>query len=335
MKLFKSEKSKYALRVEEQINQYKNVENMHSQLASVFSYWQQKYFHPRFRALTGVNNHLEFYAKNFSQAIENSGNRRVASLGSGDGAVEVQIAETMIKMGFDDFEFHLIELSPIQNERALKNAAAAGLSDKILTAEADFNLWRPNGEYAGIMAHHALHHVVELEHLFDAIWDGLHDDGVFVTIDVIGRNGHMRWPEALRLIELIWRFLPEDKRYHHILKRVDDEYYNHDCSDRGFEGVRAQDILPLLVRKFQFSVFYGFGNLIDIFTSRGYGANFDPEIKEDAAFIDFIDELNDILIEVGYLKPTRMIAAMGKKPIEAPRLYKGRTPEMMLRDPSA
>jgi len=33
-----------------------------------------------------------------------------------------------------------------------------------------------------------------------------------------------------------------------------------DCSKQGFEGIRAQDILPLLVKKFSFRSFLGFGN---------------------------------------------------------------------------
>jgi hypothetical protein len=144
---------------------------------------------------------------------------------------------------------------------------------------------------------------------------------------VIGRNGHMRWPEAYRLINLMWQFLPPEKRLHTILKRVDEQFYNHDCSTQGFEGVRAQDIPPLLVKYFHFETFYAFGKLIDVFTSRGYGPNFDPKVKEDAAFIDFVEELNEILLDAGYLKPTRMCAVMTLKPAETPRFYKGQTPE--------
>ncbi len=96
------------------------------------------------------------------------------------------------------------------------------------------------------MCHHALHHVLNLEHLISAIRASLHPKGCFVSIDVIGRNGHMRWPEALEFIERIWRFLPDEKRYHHVLKTSDQEYVNRDCSTKGFEGIRSQDILPIL-----------------------------------------------------------------------------------------
>ena len=127
--------------------------------------------------------------------------------------------------------------------------------------------------------------------------------------------------------------LPPEKRKHQILDRIDEDFYNHDCSTEGFEGIRAQDILPNLVPRFHFETFYAFGNLIDVFTSRGYGPNFDSRDPQDAALIDFVEYLNELLIEVGYLKPTRMCAIMSKNPVDNPRLYNGRTPEMMVRDP--
>ena len=46
--------------------------------------------------------------------------------------------------------------------------------------------------YTCVMAHHALRHIVELEHVIDAIAAGLVDRGVFVSFNMIGRNGHMR-----------------------------------------------------------------------------------------------------------------------------------------------
>lgn len=320
-------------RVREQIAQYANVEHMHSQLPTAFQYWQQKFFRPKFLEVTGFNNYIEFYAKTFADRIDRTGNNRFVSLGSGDGEVELQVAQAIKRLGVDEFEFHLVELSPIQNQRAVERTSAAGFAKQFRTIEADFNKWRPDTVYAGAMAHHALHHVVELEHLFDAIVEGLHEDGVFATFDLIGRNGHMRWPEAYALIDLIWQMLPQEKRKHHILNRIDEHYLNHDCSTQGFEGIRAQDILPNLIERFHFETFFAFGNLIDVFTSRGYGPNFDPRIKEDAAFIDFIEELNELLIELAYLKPTRMCAIMAKKPGGEPRLYRSRTPAMMMRAP--
>ena len=181
------------------------------------------------------------------------------------------------------------------------------------------------------MCHHSLHHVLELEHLITKIRKSLHPKGYFVSIDVIGRNGHMRWPEAQEIIERIWRFLPEKKRYHHILKTMDREYINRDCSVEGFEGIRSQDILPILIENFCFEKFFAFGNLIDVFTSRGFGASYDSNDEYDKAFIDFIQYLNDLLIDLGHIKPTRMCAVMSLNCDNQTKIYKNWTPEFCVR----
>ncbi len=67
---------------------------------------------------------------------------------------------------------------------------------------------------------------------------------MFVTNDMIGRNGHQRWPEALEIVNQYWHELPEAYRYNKLLSRYEPEYMNWDCSTEGFEGIRAQDILP-------------------------------------------------------------------------------------------
>ena len=81
----------------------------------------------------------------------------------------------------------------------------------------------------------------------------------------------MRWPEALFQVNELWRELPE--RYHHNrqLRRMEPEYENWDCSKEGFEGIRAQDVLPELLKRFHFKLFVGFGNVVDIFVDRSFG----------------------------------------------------------------
>ena len=321
----------YKEKISQQIKQYANVSDMHSQLPSITDYWRQKYMKPAFYEVTGMNNHIEFYAKTFVDSINKTGNTSLISLGSGDGLLEVQIASMMKDLKCDEFTFNLIELSPFQISKAWDNVKAAGLENHFNIEEQDFNKWTTKNTYAGVMAHHALHHVLELEHLFEAIKTCLHDDGVFLTMDMIGRNGHMRWPETLEFIERIWRFLPEEKRHHTILKKTYDEFYNHDCSTQGFEGIRAQDILPLLVKNFNFKVFYAYGNITDEFVNRAYGANFDPNNAQDTAFIDFIEYLNSLLLELGHVKPTKMIAIMSAGEVKNTKYYKNLSPEFCIR----
>lgn len=325
---------KYLKKINEQIRQYENTEDMHSQLSDIFTYWQVKYFRPRFVEVCEVNNHLELYWKPIAKRINETGCQDIISFGCGDAQVEVGVAQGLKKEGLNDFRFHCVELSPHQIKRGQEFVEKSGLADNFIFIERDFNTWKGDGQtFASAMCHHALHHVQELEHLISAIRCALHPKGCFVSIDVIGRNGHMRWPEALEIIERIWRFLPEEKRYHNILKSLDHEYVNRDCSTEGFEGIRSQDILSLLNQNFKFETFYAFGNLVDVFTSRGFGSNFDSNNELDKAFIDFVQYLNDLLIDLGHIKPTRMCAVMVLENEKPTKVYKNRTPCFCIRKP--
>ena len=113
---------------------------------------------------------------------------------------------------------------------------------------------------AAFMAHHSLHHLIELEASFDQVVGWLHPEGAFVTMDLIGRNGHMRWPETLTVIRQIWQLLPDRLKWDHMFGRLDRWYENWDCSIEGFEGIRARDILSALIGgQFKFERFFATG----------------------------------------------------------------------------
>jgi hypothetical protein len=153
-----------------------------------------------------------------------------------------------------------------------------------------------------------LHHFQDLEMLFRKVREAIGGQGVFVVSDIIGRNGHMRWPEALDVIHRIWQTMPDRYKYNHLLRRYESVYENWDCSVGGFEGIRAQDILPLLLKNFRFEVFLAYGNIIDVFIDRAFGHNFDVNNDEDKRFIDMIAELDEALLEAGTVKPTHLIS---------------------------
>ena len=84
---------KQEVRIQEQIAQYKNVEQMHSGLSDINTYWKLTPHGPRFRLATGALNHIDFYGKHAKEAATDCGICRIASLGSGDGAVEVEVVK--------------------------------------------------------------------------------------------------------------------------------------------------------------------------------------------------------------------------------------------------
>ena len=112
------------------------------------------------------------------------------------------------------------------------------------------------------------------------------------------------------MVERFWQELPDSHRYNHQLRRWEQTYINHDCSSEGFEGIRAQDILPLLTERFHFDTFIPYGNIIFVFIDRPFGHNFDVESEWDRNFIDRVHAADEKAMLAGEIKPTSMIAAM-------------------------
>jgi hypothetical protein len=257
---------------------------------------------------------------------------RLVSVGSGDSSVEIDITKALVAAGHCDMEFLCFDVAHNLIADANAKIRRAGLTSVMKSQFFDVNVDALPEPIDGIMAHHSLHHIVELERLFSMIDAALMPNGRFLSIDMIGRNGHVRWPETLGYIQALWEGLPDEKKYHHQLKQLHAEYLNFDCSEEGFEGIRSQDILPLLVSRFSFRMFMGLGGLVEIFTDRGYGHNYDVNSAWDTAFIDFVEELNERLLQIGLIKPTMLFADMAKKGrIVEPRYYKSRSPAFSIR----
>ena len=183
------------------------------------------------------------------------------------------------------------------------------------------------------MANHSLHHVTNLEHLFNQINNSIHTDGSFVISDMIGRNGHQRWPESMEIVNKYWKELPESYKYNALLNRQEAEYENWDCSKEGFEGIRAQDILPLLMEHFKCEKFIGFGSAIDIFVDRCFGYNFNMKSELDLEFIDRVHAEDEAGLKSGKLTPTHMIAVFAKTMRVSPFYSRGIEPISSVRRP--
>ena len=220
------------------------------------------------------------------------------SLGAGNGDLETAMAARLDARGLSNLEIELLELNPVMLERAVAHAERLGVKDRITVQAVDLNSWEAAEPADAYLACHSLHHVVELEHLFDEVARTLRDDGVLLVNDMVGRDGHRRWPEAAGIVLGLWRTLAPSQRLNNYTGVEDPRYPDHDCSSEGFEGVRAQDVLPLLLERFHPDVYVTFANVIDPFVDRVYGPNFDPDNEEDRRFIDAVATLDDAAIDL-------------------------------------
>jgi ubiquinone/menaquinone biosynthesis C-methylase UbiE len=329
------DESDYERRVRSEHARYDDVEVVHD-LPEIYHYWSNRYVLPKLSAL-GLTSIEEFFVDEIAAAAaRNGGSADVISLGAGNCDLEIDLLARLDAKGCSDVRIHCLDLNSQMLERGRALAAERGLGGRLVPVVADLNRWRPQQPYDAVLAIHALHHFVELETIFAAMHEALAPrNGVVLVNDMIGRNGHQRWPEALAVVEQLWSELPERCKWNRQLRRHEPDFVNWNCAQDGFEGIRAQDILPLLLRTFHFETFLAFANVVDIFVDRSFGPNFDPESADDRAFIDRVAQLDEDLLGRGVVTPTHLVASLRVEPVAQPRVYRHWTPEFCLRDPEA
>lgn len=323
----------YQERMAKEVDFFKSYENVHD-LPGIFHYWSNKYLVPKYREF-GFDNPKQFFGTYMKRVCRNFRNETCdfLSVGSGNCDVEVELTENLLQSGVSNFVLECLDVNQSMLSRGQALAQEKGILRNMLFCNSDINSWQPQHPYHLVMANQSLHHLVELEGLFDKVYRALHVDGYFLADDMIGRNGHMRWPEALAVLNELWKELPEKYKYNHQLKRLEIEFGNWDCSREAFEGIRSQDILPLLIKKFHFDLFVGFANIIDVFVDRSFGHNFDPNGEWDRNFIDRVHAIDEVNLENGTIKPTHMTAAMTKQSSGPTITYKHLSPEFCVRWP--
>jgi SAM-dependent methyltransferase len=334
-------KMDYVEKVEKELEHFRTVKNVHD-LPEIYLWFAKKYWRPIFESV-GLNRlndiYMSYMTKVFEQQGKHSGTVKMISIGSGNCDLEVELGKELVENGVGNWLFDCLEMNPDMIVRGKELAQKENLEKHFNFVNVDIKNWKvKKDEYNIVIANHSLHHFVDLEILFKKIHISLHPDGYFLTNDMIGRNGHMRWPEVLPILNSVWEGLEDKYKYNHQLKRVDKTFVNWDCSQEGFEGIRAQNILSLLVKTFSFDLFLGFGNMIDIFIDRSFGHNYDPESEKDRQIIDIIACIDQTMLENGTFKPTHIVAAMTKKQrIFGPKIrsktkvYKHLTPKYCVR----
>ena len=321
----------YAARLRREQAYYAERTQVHD-LPPIFHYWSNRYLRPKLETF-GFAHPDAFFAHYVGRALKagGAGGGSVVSIGAGNCDTEIRLAQALAADGCAGFTIECIDLNPRMLERGAADAKAAGVFDSMRFTQADFNAWTPARRYDAVVANQSLHHVLALEHLLDAIGAALSPHGLFVTSDMIGRNGHQRWPEARAIVDEFWAELPRAYRRNLQLGRLEETFLDWDCAVDGFEGIRAQDVLPLLIERFAFDLFIAFGNVIDPFIDRSFGHHFDANNARDRDFIDRVHARDEAEIAAGRLTPTHMMAVMRVGGAGAPLTVGGLTPERCVR----
>lgn len=286
-----------------------------AELPPIFHHWSNRCVLPKFQAL-GYSSPQDVYLQHIARrAGETGGVVRCLSLASGRSDIELEVVRGLVGRGVDAVHVTCTDLSETLLRLAARHVAGAGLADHFEFRPGDLNqTLQAAGPFDVVIANQCLHHFVELERIFDAVHAALAPGGVVLTSDVIGRNGHQLWPEALAEVERFWDELPRPYRHDRLRGRPLQRFDNHDHSDVGFEGIRAQDVLPCLLQRFHVEDFIPFGCITLPFVERRFGWNFDPAREFDRAFIDRVADRDEALIASGRVKPTQMVAALRTQP---------------------
>jgi SAM-dependent methyltransferase len=311
---------------------FENCLNVHD-LPAIFHYWSCTHISPKLLPF-GFDSPNAMFAKYLEERCRDEFNRmkHFVSLGAGNCELEIELALKLRSRGHENFIVDCVDINPAMLARALSAAEQAGAGPHLKFTESDLNSWSPAHDCDAVLANQSLHHVLNLEGLFAQVRRSLKPGGSFIIADIIGRNGHLRWPEALQIVHEFWRRLPPSHRFNPRMNRYEELFEDWDCSVEGFEGIRSQDILPLLLHEFHFQLFLPFANIIDPFVDRSFGHHFDATAQWDRAFIDEVHRRDEAEILSGALTPTHMFAVVGNDGCVA-RTFPGLSPEFCVRRP--
>lgn len=164
----------------------------------------------------------------------------------------------------------------------------------------------PERDYDLIMASGALHHIENLEHLFEQIALRLAPGGLFFAKDYMGPN-HMQWrPRQLELMNAIVGALPEGmNRVAHkndaVIRKITPIPLEIFARVDPSEGVRSEDIFAVMERYLDVELVVPLGQTIVYETLRGRIQNFDDDDPKDRAILGLMCLLEKELIEAGTL----------------------------------
>ena len=277
-----------------------------AELPPAFHYWSHTWLRPILQA-HGYNSPDDFFLQEVV-AKATTGPLRILSIACGRAELEIALARHLHQHMLTDFSIHCADLNGEMLDAAMARIAEAGLEGHFSCEVCDLNVETfPAETFDVIIANQCLHHLSALEHVMAQLAGALKAGGVLLVSDVIGRNGHQLWPEALREMQAYWRQLPRRLRRDRALGGAPRAYVNYDHSAGGFEGIRAQDVLPCLLEEFEVATCITFGCLTIPVVDRRFGWNYDIDDAQDRRRIDGLAERENSLLATGELKPTQLL----------------------------
>jgi hypothetical protein len=208
----------------------------------------------------------------------------------------------------------------------------------------------PSETYDAVYAHAALHHVFQLEHLFDQIKKTLKLGGFFVVQEYVGPS-QMQFPQHhLELADIFLKSIPE--RYRRMQRqggikqeapRLSLEMMN---SVDPSEGIRASEIVSLVASRFEIRHLRYLGGTLLLLIFNEIAGNFKADDAEIMPFVNALIALDNFLVDNSVLPSYHvyMVCQKTDNPLPmqtstvvpmAPLLFAANGPQALLNRPAA
>jgi SAM-dependent methyltransferase len=223
------------------------------------------------------------------------------SLGCADGALERHAITLNICSKFDAYD-----ISGESIKIAKKEAKKAGLDTYINYQVADVNkIVLSKNTYDIAFGSMAVHHFLNLEHIFDELRKSLKPNGLFILNEFVGPS-QFQWTEkqiniANELLEILPKKYKVDLTSGDLKERIyrpSIEFMNdYDPS----EAIRSSDIVPLIAKYFDIEERIDYGGTILHILLQNIVGNFDPSKEEDIAILRLLAYMEEILIKETFM----------------------------------
>ena len=220
---------------------------------------------------------------------------RVLSLGSGYCGKEIRLArglECPYKITCTDINADLFSA-------ARQRVRAEGLQIGFEIEDLNF-MEIDSSTYDVVLAEAALHHVINLEMLFEQVATGLAPGGSFHIVEVIGKNRAAIWAENLAFANAALDALPRD-----VIEGYKINAPN--TREEGMEGIRQEDIVPVLEDWFDSLYEYRHGAFMRFICTNGrLGQILNPDEPRRRRYLDFLIDVDRSAVRNGVLRPLEL-----------------------------
>jgi len=223
------------------------------------------------------------------------------ALGCGHGVFERHAIEFGIAR-----HVHAIDISQVAIESARQAAKDAGLEAYIEYKVGDINKisFSPS-KYDLVVAMSSVHHVAELENLFEQCARTLKPGGLLFMDEYVGPSRFQTPPGLRTLIDGLLQTLPVHYRVNVFTNdgATRDEYIVPTIEQMiaidPSEAVRSSEIMTALRERFEIIEYKPYGGGIQHQLFSGIMGNFNPDNQEDARLLNAISDLEMSLESVG------------------------------------